>query len=346
MEYRQLGNSDVMLSAITFGAWAIGEAEVGGVDPDNLVKALQKAHEIGCTSIDTAPCYGLGLSEQMVGKAIRELPRDKVQVLTKCGVVWEGDKGLKWYKDLAYGDRVVNWYKYSGRESIMRECEDSLRRLGTDYIDLYSVHYLDPTTPIEESMEALARLKEQGKIRAAGVCNYRTAEMRTAGGVVDVESNKVRYSMLNRVIEDDLVPYCLEHKKSILAYSVLQRGILTGWDLPKFTWGSEKDNPMEVALYDDENMKRIRTFQEKIKSVAEDNGATLTQLSIRWTIDRPGITTGLLGATNPDQIVYDAKALEVSLSASDMETINGYLAELEMELKLPATGRHQFTWMP
>jgi len=341
-----LGDSDIYLSAITFGAWAIGQWEVGGVDPDNLVAALRKAYEVGCTSIDTAPCYGLGLSEEMVGKAISVLPRDKVQVLSKCGVVWEGDKGLKWYKDLEYNNRIVNWYKYSGRESIIRECEASLRRLGTDYIDLYSVHYRDPTTPIEEAMEALARLKEQGKIRAAGVCNYLTREMRACEGIVDVVSNKVRYSMLNRVIEDDLIPYCLENKKSILAYSVLQRGILTGWDLPVFTWGPEKDNPMEIALYEEKNLRRIRAFQDKIRAVAEDNGTTLTQLSIRWTLNRPGITTALLGATNPEQIVFDSKSIEISLSSSDTEMIDTHLAALEMELELPAAAARKFTWTP
>ncbi len=333
MEYRQLGKTQIELSVLTFGAWAIGQGILGGIERRDAVDALRKAYELGSTSIDTAPLYGLGLSEEVVAEAIAGIPRDRLQLLTKCGMVWEGNRGHEYLKNIDFCGRTIDLYLYGGRESIMRECENSLRRLKTDYIDLYSVHWPDPTTPIEETMEALSRLKQQGKIRAAGVCNHSLAQMQGAEAVVDVASNKVRYSMLNRGIEQDLIPYCFEAQKSILAYSVLQRGILTGRDLPKFIW-KVGENLREAALYEPENLRRIRTFLSNITPIALDHGVTVTQLGIRWVIDQPGVTVALLGATSPDQIVFDAQALDVSLTATEKLTINGLLAELEETLEL------------
>jgi aryl-alcohol dehydrogenase-like predicted oxidoreductase len=333
MQYRDIGTSGVQLSALTFGAWGIGDYE-GGVTAKDAIAALHAAHGMGFTSIDTGRMYGLGYSEAVVGEAIRTLPRDKVQISTKCGVVWEGDKGQLWYPDKIIDDRKFNIYRYSGKESIMKECEDSLRRLGTDYIDLYSVHWPDATTPIEEPMEAFSRLKEQGKIRAAGLCNrYSVEEIKKADEVTDVAFLKVRYSMLNRVPEKELIPYCLQNNKSIIAYHVLQRGILTGRDLPKFLWAKD-DRPFEVALYDPGNIRRIRAFLEKLTPIAMDNGATVTQLVIRWLINRPGVAVGLLGASSPEQVAYDAKAMDILLSAADTDAINHLLAELEKGLEL------------
>ncbi|MDO6431643.1 aldo/keto reductase [Flavitalea sp. BT771] len=333
MEYRQLGNTGLSLSAIAFGAWAIGKWEQGGVEPADATAALRKAYEMGFTSIDTAPLYGLGLSEEIVATAFAGIPRDRLQLMTKCGVVWGEARGHLWVKDKKLQDGVINIYKYGGKESIIQQCEDSLRRLGTDYIDLYSLHWPDPTTPVEESMEALVRLKEQGKIRLAGVCNHTMEQMAQADGAIDVAFNKVRYSMLNRKIEEDLIPYCREEKKSILAYSVLQRGILTGRDLPQFLW-RVGDTPWEVALYKQENMVRIKAFLDQLTPIARDYGGTVTHLCIRWAMEQPGITTVLLGATSAEQIVYDARAMDMTLSAADMNTVDLLLANLEKDLDL------------
>jgi aryl-alcohol dehydrogenase-like predicted oxidoreductase len=330
MEYRTLGNSGLSLSALTFGAWAIGEWAQYPTPTASAIAALRKAHELGFTSIDTAPNYSLGFSEEVVARALEGLPRDRVQLLTKCGVVWEGTRGKLRYKDIKHKDRLFDIYHYSGKESIIRQCEDSLRRLKTDYIDLYSIHYPDPTTPIEESMEAFIRLKEQGKIRAAGLCNHSLEDMIKAEEVITVVAHKTRYSMLNRRIENDLLPYCLERQKGILAYSVLQRGILTGLDVQKFLW--KEDNPWEAALYEDANMARIRAFLDKLTPIASGYDASISQLVIRWTIDRPGITVALLGATTPEQIEHDAKALEISLSEEDVKIIDDLLDELSQQL--------------
>ena len=330
MEYRTLGDTDLSLSVLTFGAWAIGPWAQYSAPTEKAIAALRKAHELGLTSIDTAPNYSLGFSEEVVGTVLADLPRDRVQLLTKCGVVWEGTQGILRYKDIKNKDRLYDIYHYSGKESIIRQCEDSLRRLKTDYIDLYSIHYPDPTTPIEESMEAFIRLKEQGKIRAAGLCNHTLEDMVNAEEVVTVVSHKARYSMLNRRIENDLLPYCLEKNKSILAYSVLQRGILTGLELPKFLW--RQDNPWEAALYEDTNAVSIRAFLDKLALIASGYGVDLSQLVIRWTIDRPGITVALLGATSPEQIEHDAKALEISLSEEDTRIIDDLVEQVSQQL--------------
>jgi aryl-alcohol dehydrogenase-like predicted oxidoreductase len=182
-------------------------------------------------------------------------------------------------------------------------------------------------------MEAMQLLMQQGKIRAAGLCNHDVEDMRRAGNVISVSANKVRYSMLNRGIEKELVPYCIENKKSVLAYSILQRGILTGEDVPKFLW-KVGDNPLEVALYEPENMEHIKKFLNALKPIAQDYGATLSQLGVRWTLDQPGISAVLLGATSVENVKHDVRSLDISLNESDKNTINKLLEELEEELTL------------
>ena len=172
MTYRQLGNSTIQSSTITFGAWAIGGWMWGGSDQREALKAIIAGWEAGITSIDTAPIYGQGLSEQIVGEALKTIPRDQLQIFTKCGLRWDLAKGSFNIHSSDNSGNAIEIYRYAGKESILEECENSLRRLGTDYIDVYQLHWNDPTTPIEESMEALLLLKEQGKVREVGVCNY------------------------------------------------------------------------------------------------------------------------------------------------------------------------------
>ena len=156
MEYRKLGNSDLNISVVTFGAWAAGGWMWGGTDRSEAVNAIRTAFDSGITSIDTAPAYGQGRSEEIVGEAIKTLPRDKVQILTKYGLRWDTDKGEFYFKSVDNNGKPINLHKYASKESIIKECEESLRRLGTDYIDLYQIHWADPTTPIQETMEAVA----------------------------------------------------------------------------------------------------------------------------------------------------------------------------------------------
>ncbi|MVN89896.1 aldo/keto reductase [Mucilaginibacter aquatilis] len=329
MEYRNLGKTDLKVSAITFGAWAAGGWMWGGNDDKEAIEAMQAAYDLGITSIDTAPIYGQGKSEELVGRAIKDLQRDKVQILTKFGMRWDLAKGTFGFKSKDNSGKDIDIYKYAGKESIIKECEDSLKRLGTDYIDLLQIHWPDESTPIAETMEALIQLKEQGKIREAGVSNYSVAQMQESEQTITLASNQVPFSMVNRKIEADIVPYCMENNKSILAYSPMERGLLTGKIKPGHKF-SEGDHRAGVKFFKEENIKRTNEFLNKIKPLADDKNATLGQLVIRWTIERPGITVALVGARNAEQASQNAKAIEVKLTADEIAFINGELEKVEI----------------
>lgn len=329
MEYRSIGQSDVKGSAITFGAWAIGGWMWGGADRQEALEAILAAYEMGVTTIDTAPAYGQGLSEEIVGDALRSLQRDKVQVLTKFGLRWDLAKGEYFFDSEDNNGTPIKVYKYAGKESVIEECERSLKRLGTDYIDLLQIHWPDNSTPIEETMEALLHLQQDGKIRAAGVCNYNVAQMQTAEKVLSLASNQVPYSMVFRDIEKDVVPYCLEHKKSVIAYSPLQRGLLTGKIKPGHVFNSG-DTREGNRFYTDENIRRINTFLDELRPLAGDKKATLGQLVIAWTLRQPAIALALVGARNAKQATENAKAADISLTNEEIQQINTALAKLSL----------------
>ncbi len=329
MEYRKLGTSELQVSAITFGAWAAGGWMWGGNDDREAIAAMRAAYDLGITSIDTAPIYGQGKSEELVGQAIKGIPRDKVQILDKFGMRWDLAKGTFGFKSKDNGGKDIDIYKYAGMDSVIKECEDSLKRLGTDHIDLYQLHWPDASTPIDETMEALVRLKEQGKILQAGVSNYNVAQMKEAAKTIDLVSDQVPYSMVNRGIESELLPYCIEHQKSILAYSPMERGLLTGKMKPGQSFG-EGDHRAGVKFFKDENIERTNNFLAKIKPLAEEKNATIGQLVIRWTIDRPGITVALVGARNAEQATQNAKAINVKLSAEEHDMITAELDKLQL----------------
>jgi aryl-alcohol dehydrogenase-like predicted oxidoreductase len=329
MEYRKLGETDLKVSAITFGAWAAGGWMWGGNDDNDAIEAIKTAYDHGVTSIDTAPIYGQGKSEELVGRAIKGIQRDKIQLLTKYGMRWDLAKGNLDFKSKDNSGRDIDIYRYAGKESVIKECEDSLKRLGTDYIDLYQIHWPDLTTPIAETMEAILRLKEQGKIREAGVSNYNAQQMAEAEKTLKLASNQVPFSMVNRDIEDELIPYCIEHHKAILAYSPLERGLLTGKMKPGQKFGSG-DHRAGVKYFKDENIEHTNAFLAKIKPLADAKGATLGQLVIRWTIEHPGITVALVGARNAEQSKQNAEAINVKLNAQEIEFINNQLNQVEV----------------
>lgn len=331
MEYRKLGTSDLEISVVTFGAWAAGGWMWGGTERRDSVKAIQASYDLGVTSIDTAPVYGQGTSEEIVGEAIKNIPRDKVQILTKYGLRWDTKQGEFFFNSFDNQGKAIDLYRYSGRESIIKECEDSLRLLGTDYIDLYQIHWADPTTPIQETMEAVARLIQDGKVRYAGVCNYNAEQMKEAEKYITLVSDQVPYSMVKRGIENELITYTIENKKSILAYSPLERGLLTGKMKPGHKF-AEGDHRAGLSFFSDENIKRTNAFLEKIKPLAEEKNATIGQLVIRWTVEQPGITIALVGARNMFQAVQNAKALDIKLSAEEVGLITGELNKLNLIL--------------
>lgn len=327
MEYRQLGETNLQLSAITFGAWAIGGWMWGGADRKDAVKAIQASYEAGVTSIDTAPAYGQGLSEEIVAEAIQSIPREKVQLLTKFGLRWDVKEGEFFFKSKDNAGNEIDMYKLASKASVIKECEDCLRRLKTDYIDLFQIHWADATTPIAETMEALALLKQQGKIREAGVCNYSVEQMKEAAKTFSLASDQVPYSMVFRDIEKELVPYVLEHKKSIIAYSPLQRGLLTGKIKPGHQF-NEGDTREGNRFYTEENIIKVNAFLDTLKPLAEAKQASLAQLVLRWTIEQPAITVALAGARNAEQAVQNARAIEVKLSKEEIGFINKQIATL------------------
>lgn len=330
MDYKYLGLSEVKASVVTFGAWAIGGWMWGGADRNDALEAIKAAYDNGVTSIDTAPAYGQGLSEIIVGDAIQDIPRDKVQVLTKFGLRWDTKKGSFYFSSKNNNGVDIDMYRLATKESIIKECEDSLRRLRTDYIDLYQIHWPDTTTPIAETMEALQRLQEQGKIKAAGVCNYSVEQMQEAEKTITLTSNQVPYSMLRRDIESDIVPYAIQHQKSIIAYSPLQRGLLTGKIKPGHLF-NEGDNRKDSYFYSEENIKRVNQFLDKLKPLAASKNATLSQLVIAWTLCQPGITIALVGARDTRQAIENARASEIKLTREEVSFVNAELMKLILE---------------
>ncbi|HEY0298093.1 MAG TPA: aldo/keto reductase, partial [Arachidicoccus sp.] len=223
----------------------------------------------------------------------------------------------------------IKIYKYAGKESVVYECEQSLKRLGTDYIDLYQIHWNDKTTPIEETYEAVLRLKEQGKIKEAGVCNYDVAQTKIAHATCPLASNQVPYSLVYRDIEKELIPYVLEENIGILAYSPLQRGLLTGKYKPGHTF-NEGDTRAGSKFYSDEYIIKINQFLEKIQPIADGKSASLAQLILRWTLEQPGITIALAGARNAAQAIDNAKVLELKLTQEELNFINQKIEESDL----------------
>lgn len=301
----------------------------GGTDIRASVDAIHAALDHGINSIDTAPVYGFGTSEEITGKALKGRKRDQVYLFTKFGLRWDLQKGKLHMQDKDAQGKPVGIYRYAGKESVMEECERSLRRLGTDYIDLYQIHWPDPTTPIEETMEALSRLKQQGKIREAGVCNYNAAQLEEASAVVSLAADQVPFSMLRRDMEKDVIPWCLSHDMGILAYSPLQGGLLTG----KYQAGHqfpEGDHRAGNRFYKPENISRTDAFLKKIAPVAAAHDVTVAQLVLSWTIHRPGVIAALAGARNPSQAAANAVAGDLKLSEEETRCIDEALADLSL----------------
>jgi len=327
MKYEKLAESDLEVSVIAFGAWAAGGWMWGSTDRNEAVKAIQAAYAEGVTTIDTAPIYGQGTSEEIVGEAIKGISRDKVQILTKFGMRWDLAKGDFAMHSKDNSGKDIDVYKYAGKESVIYECEQSLKRLGTDYIDLLQIHWPDTTTPIEETFEAVAKLIEQGKVRYAGVCNYDVSQMEAANEACKIISNQVPYSMVKREIEQEVVPYCLVQGKSILAYSPMERGLLTGKLKPGHQF-AEGDHRAGNQFFTDEFITKTNQFLQKIKPIADEKGATLSQLVLNWTVQRPGITVALAGARNAEQSVTNAKAMNFDLSEEEINFINDELEKI------------------
>jgi aryl-alcohol dehydrogenase-like predicted oxidoreductase len=311
---REIGRSNIKASAIGLGTWAIGGWMWGGTDEAKSISAIQASIDEGVSLIDTAPAYGQGLSEEIVGKAIAGR-RDKVVLATKCGLVWHTQKGNHFFD---YDGKPV--HRYLGKDAIVYEVEQSLKRLGTDYIDHYITHWQDPTTPISETMEALETLKAQGKIRSIGASNTTVDDVKAYLAAGQLDAIQEEYSMIKRDIEETHVPLCLQEKVSVLSYSSLALGLLTGKIGPDRTFEGDdqrKDNPR----FSVENRRKVARLMDAIAPIAEAHGATKAQVVIAWTLQQPGITFSLCGARDPDQARENAKAGRLRLTREEIGVI-------------------------
>lgn len=326
MEYRKLGDTAIALSAITYGAFAIGGTMWGGNEKKDSIASIQAALDHGMTTIDTAPFYGFGLSEELIGEAIQGRQRDQIQLLTKFGLVWDGSHQGKgeFFFDADHNGKAVPVYKLSSKASIIRELEDSLRRLRTDYIDLLQLHWPDATTPVDETMEALNVLIEQGKIRAAGVSNYNVEQLKAAESLITLSSNQVPYSMLNRSIEEDIIPYAQQHNQSIIAYSPLERGLLSG---KYFADAKLKSDDHRNGYFGQFNLDKVSALINVLQPIAAAKNVKTAQLVLRWTSLQPGITVVLAGSRNAQQAIENAQAMDLNISAEEMQLISSALEE-------------------
>ena len=330
MEYRTLGASEVKVSAIAFGAWAIGGWMWGGQDESDAIAAIHAALDGGVRSIDTAAIYGFGASEELVGRALDGVPRDSVQILTKYGLRWDTTEGEGHWESRDNQGNKRTVVRNARKDSVIHECEQSLRRLRTDYVDVYQCHWRDTATPLGETMEAMDRLLAQGKIRAAGVSNFSAEEIAACAACGPLASAQPPYSMVNRGIEADILPYCRENHIGVLAYSPLQRGLLTGKITMDYEF-KEGDHRPNRPLFQPESRRRILALLEKLRPLASAHGATLAQLAISWTIHRPGITAALVGARNPRQARENAAAAELQLAEDETRHVNALLDDLRLE---------------
>ncbi len=324
MRFITLGKTDIKVSAIGLGTWAIGGWMWGGTDEEKSVHAIEAAIDSGINLIDTAPAYGQGLSERIVGRAIKG-KRDRVVIATKCGLVWHTKKGEHFF-DYPSGQQV---HKYLAPESIRYEVEESLKRLDIDYIDIYQTHWQDITTPIEDTMGVLMDLKKEGKIRTIGASNATLEQLKQYEKFGQLDVDQEKYSLIDTEVEDEILPWCKENKVTMLAYSSMAKGLLTGKLGPEREFKGDdlrKNNPrFSVA-----NRKLMQSILEKdFKPVAEKYGVSILQLSVAALISKGGVVA-LCGARDALQAKENAKAGDIALDEEDVEKIRKSLPSVNL----------------
>lgn len=301
MEKRSLGESAVKITPILMGTWQAGKRLWVGIEDAETLAAIRGAVETGMTTIDTAEIYGEGYSERIIAKALTDIPRDRYELASKV---------------------FSNHLKY---DEVLAACDRSLQNLNTDYLDLYQIHWPagfmgSDRVPIEETMRALNTLKAQGKIRAIGVSNFSRRLLEDAAQYGRIDSLQPPYSLFWRQIEKDITPYCFKHNITILAYSSLAQGLLTGKFGPghKFAQG---DNRAENLLFQGEIYARALAAVEQLRPIADRYQCTLGQLALAWLIAQPK-TCAIAGARNLQQTLDNAKAVDVELSEVDLQEID------------------------
>ncbi len=315
MKKAKLGNLELEITKVGLGTWAIGgpwEFGWGPQDDNEAIAAIIKAIDLGINWIDTAPIYGCGHSEELVGRALRQI-KAKPIIATKCSLLWNEKR------------EKIGCLK---KDSINRECEDSLKRLGIDAIDLYQMHWPDPQSDIEQGWEEMARLQKQGKVRYIGVCNFNTEQLDHIRKIAPVTSLQPPYSMIRRNTEKELLPYCKKHNIGVVAYSPMQRGMLTGkFNKEYLATLAPDDHRLRMPEFTEPQFSANMELAAKLKPIAERNGKTAAQLAIAWVLRRPEITAAIVGARKPSQIAETAPAADWNLSQTDIAEIEKLLAE-------------------
>jgi len=319
MQTKQLGNSDLHITSVGYGAWAIGgsgwQFAWGAQDDNDSIGAIHRALELGVNWIDTAAVYGLGHSEEMVARAVKGWSGPKPYIFTKCGLRWDA-KG--------------NPQKALARDSIRREVEDSLRRLQLDVIDLYQIHWPpEPDSPqLEEGWSTLADLKREGKVRWIGVSNFDVKQLRRAKAIAPITSLQPPYSLVNRAVEEDILPYCLREGIGVIVYSPMASGLLSGAmtreraaKLPKDDWRSGDPEFREPRL--SHNLALVERLQE----IARRHGRSSGEVAIAWTLRNPAVTGAIVGARNARQANGVMRAGELRLSDKEINEIEEFFEE-------------------
>ena len=318
MQTVKFGKTGMEITPIGFGSWAIGgsgwAAAWGPQDDEEAVGAIRRAVELGMNWVDTAAVYGLGHSEELVAQALKGIPEsERPYVFTKCSLVWD-DNG-----------EVHNVLE---KDSVKRECEESLQRLQTDVIDLYQIHWPNPDEDIEEGWEAMAELKDEGKVRHIGVSNFDLSQMERIGEIAPVETLQPPYNMLNRGVEEEILPYCLENDIGVIVYSPMRSGLLTGKmtpervaNLPSDDWRRNADDFQEPRL--SRNLALVGLLEE----IGREHGRSPGEVAIAWTLRHPAVTAAIVGGRRPDQVDGIIGAAELRLSEDELDRIETFLTE-------------------
>lgn len=319
METRRLGNSDLDITRIGFGAWAVGGSDTGwdwawGKQEDEAsMAAIRRAIERGVNWIDTAAIYGLGHSEEVVGRSVGVMTH-KPYIFTKSSMRWhEGTN--KTYESLKY-------------DSVIEECELSLKRLGVEAIDLYQIHWPNPEDEIEEGWRAMADLQRQGKVRWIGVSNFNVEQMRRAQAIAPITSLQPPYSLLRRDVETDILPFCAQNNIGVINYSPMQTGLLSGkmtreraQNLPEDDWRSRDE------LFQEPSLSRNLAVQDKLAEIGARHGQTAGVAAIAWTLANPAVTAAIVGARSAEQVEGTIGAGEFSLTADELVEIEQFMNE-------------------
>lgn len=308
MRFKQFGSTGLKVSEISLGTWAYGNDFWGEVDDQNSIDTIHKAIELGVNIIDTAPAYGDGHSEEIVGKAIKG-HRDELVITTKCGILPR------------HPDGSVN--KCLKPESLLKEIDASLKRLDIDVIDVYLLHWPDVNTPLEETAETMASIKASGKIKHFGVSNFNIEQIETIEKYIPVEVFEPHYSMLFRD-NVDIMKYCEEKDKAVMVYGGLAGGLLTGKfkEIPKF--GDHDNRAGFYPFFQEPEWSKVQAFLGKLREIADGYGRPLSQLAINYLAQKSYVSNVIVGAKRPDQMEENAKTMEWMLSDADLERIESY----------------------